>query len=584
MKLNGAQLIVKALEAEGVTHGFGIPGTHNIELYDALSESETFESILVTDEQCASFMADGYARSSGKLAVVNVVPGAGLTHAMSGIAEAFMDCVPMLVLACGIRQDTGAAYQLHDIDQVSVARPVVKKAYEPRTHKELYRMVREACRVALEAPAGPTLVEVPANLYLFTAEVGPSDLEFHFSENLPRVDLNQIEKIARLINQSESVAIYAGSGAEHAGTALLDLAEKIDAVVYTTISGKGVFPEDHPRFVWNVMGPATPKPLRLLEEGVDCLIAVGCRFGEVATASYGSRPPERLIHIDVNASVFHKNFPAKLTLQADAREALEALLSSAVLQKKSAKTQRLVDLAHGRDEVRKEQSLAAKDPAKVSPHAFLQALQKTFGPDAAYVVDSGNGMFLAMENLRLTRPRSYLGPVDYSCMGYSVPAAIGAKLANPDRPVVGLIGDGAFLMTGMELLTAANYGVPACFFILRDGELSQIAQFQRKSLNRETLTNLFDLNFSHLAKAVGMAYLSLKTGSDIAGVLSEVLALTSQGKPVLIEVNIDYSQSTYFSAGVIKTNFLRFPWKDRFRLVGRVVKRKAAGVFAGPGR
>lgn len=584
MKLNGAQLIVKALEAEGVTHGFGIPGTHNIELYDALAESDTFESILVTDEQSASFMADGYARASGKLAVVNVVPGAGLTHAMSGIAEAYMDCVPMLVLACGIRQDTGAAYQLHDIDQVSVARPVVKKVYQPRTHKELYRMIREACHVALSAPAGPTLVEVPVNLYLFTDEVGPSDLEFHFTESLPRVDVAQIEKIARLINESESVAIYAGSGAQHAGAVLLDLAEKIDAVVYTTISGKGVFPEDHPRFAWNVMGPGSPKEIRAIEDGLDCLIAVGCRFGEVATASYGNRPPEKLVHIDIDASVFHKNFPAELTLQADAREALEALIASKILQKKPAKTQRLVDLAHAREDVRKEQSAVAKDSTKVSPHAFLEALQKTFGPDAAYVVDSGNGMFIAMENLRLTRPYSYLGPVDYSCMGYSVPAAIGAKLACPDRPVIGLIGDGAFLMTGMELLTAENYGVPACFFILRDGELAQIAQFQRKSLNRETLTHLFELNFSHLAKAVGMNYITLKTNGDIAGVLSEVSSLTSKGKPVLVEVNIDYSQSTYFSAGVIKTNFLRFPWKDRFRLVGRVVKRKAAGVFAGSSR
>lgn len=583
MKLNGAQLIVRALEAEGITHGFGIPGTHNIELYDALAESETFESILVTDEQSASFMADGYARASGKLAVVNVVPGAGLTHAMSGIAEAYMDCVPMLVLACGIRQDTGAAYQLHDIDQVSVARPVVKKIYQPRTHKELYRMIREASRVALSAPAGPTLVEVPVNLYLFTDDVQPSDLEFHFSEFLPRVDTAQIEKIARLVNESESVAIYAGSGAQHAGIALLDLAEKIDAVVYTTISGKGVFPEDHPRFVWNVMGPASPKALRGIENELDCLIAVGCRFGEVATASYGNKPPEKLVHIDIDASVFHKNFPAALTLQADAREALEALAVSDVLQKKPAKTQRLVDLAHARDDVRKEQGVVAKDSHKVSPHVFLEALQNTFGPEAAYVVDSGNGMFIAMEHLRLTRSHSYLGPVDYSCMGYSVPAAIGAKLACPHRPVVGLIGDGAFLMTGMELVTAANYGVPACFFILRDGELSQIAQFQRKSLNRETLTNLFELNFGHLAKAVGMDYLALQTNQDIAGVLNEALSLTSKGKPVLIEVNIDYSQSTYFSTGVIKTNFLRFPWKDRFRLVGRVVKRKAAGVFAGTG-
>ena len=172
MKLTGGQIAVRALEDEDVPFAFGIPGTHNIELYDALAASTKVRPVLVTDEQSASFMADAVWRASGgrRLACANVVPGAGLTHAMSGIAEAFLDNAALLVLGCGIRRDTGKAYQLHDVDQLAMVRPVTKAQFRPQALEELYATIREACRIAREAPAGPVFVEVPANLYLTTAE------------------------------------------------------------------------------------------------------------------------------------------------------------------------------------------------------------------------------------------------------------------------------------------------------------------------------------------------------------------------------------------------------------------------------
>lgn len=166
MRVSGAEAVIRALEDEGIRLAFGIPGTHNIELYDALADSETIRSVLVTDEQSASFMADGAWRASGVMACVNVVPGAGLTHALSGIAEAFMDCVPMLVLGCGIRTDTGMAYQLHDIDQQALAAPVTKATFRPERGQDVYPMIRRACQIAREGRPGPVFVEIPANLYL----------------------------------------------------------------------------------------------------------------------------------------------------------------------------------------------------------------------------------------------------------------------------------------------------------------------------------------------------------------------------------------------------------------------------------
>ncbi len=174
LKLTGGALVVRALEDEGIPFAFGIPGTHNIELYDALAESREVRPVLVTDEQSAGFLADGLWRATGRMGCVNLVPGAGLTHALSGIAEAFMDGVPMLVLGCGIRRDTRRAYQLHDVDQLAMAAPVTKGRFRPATGAELYPAIREACALARAGTPGPVMVEVSVDLYLARHEVDPA--------------------------------------------------------------------------------------------------------------------------------------------------------------------------------------------------------------------------------------------------------------------------------------------------------------------------------------------------------------------------------------------------------------------------
>jgi len=576
MKLGGGDVVLKALKDAGVNYSFGIPGTHNIELYDVLGQDESFSPVLVTDEQSASFMADGFARAGNKLAVVNVVPGAGLTHAMSGIAEAYMDNVPMLVLVCGKRTDTGNAYQLHDIDQISVVSPVCKRVYEPQDAFELYKNIREACDLSKLAPSAPTAVIVPANYYLMREEyVGENFNYIKHEEKEPSLDENDdFEKICYNINESKNIALYIGSGSENVSEHLAMLAEKLDAIVFTSVSGKGVFPEDHPRFAWNMMGPAAPKSIQKLESKSDCLLAIGCRFGEVATASYGFKQHGNLIHVDVDKDVFNQNYTAKQTIQCTAERFVTGLVQTNKIASKPKNVAKLEKLKKIHDGIYAEQAEVYKSEDRVSPYSLISGFQERLNDDAVYVTDSGNGMFLAMELLRLKKSRSFLGPFDYSCMGYSVPAAIGAKFACPERDVVALVGDGAFLMTGLEMITAVNENLGVVFCILRDGELSQIAQFQKQSLNRVTLTKLHPINLESLADSVGITYIRAQNDKELEAALDQSVRLARENKPVLLEVAIDYSQSTYFSKGVVKTNFLRFPLKDRFRLVGRVLKRK----------
>jgi acetolactate synthase-1/2/3 large subunit len=574
VSVRGAELVVRALEAEGVRLVFGIPGTHTIELFDALASARAVRPVLVTDEQSASFMADGAWRASGELAALALVPGAGLTHALSGIAEAFLDQVPLLVLAAGIRRDSGRAYQLHDIDQMALARPVTKAQLRPVDAADLEPVVRRACALARAAPAGPVLVELPAELLLFgRAAPAAATTATPAPAAPPAPDAHgPLEAALEALSRAGRPLLYLGAGAAGAGYGLVVLAERLEALVATTISGKGVFPETHPLWAWCGFGAMAPPFVRDLVRGCDLVLAIGCRFGEVATASYGQDLPGPLVHVDVDPTVFDKNVPATITVQADARDFVQAALTGLAGRSRDAALRQ--ELARGHAALWTDWLEAPG--AGVSPPRLLRSLQATFGPDAVFATDSGNGTFLAMEQLRLERPRSFLAPVDFSCMGYAVPAAIGAALACPDRPVVALPGDGAFLMTGLELLTARAQAAPVVVLVLRDRVLGQIAQFQERVLVRTSCTTLPDYDLTALGRALGIETLTLADDGSIERVVTHAREVAAQGRPVLVDVAIDTSRPTFFTRGVLEANWGRLPWAERLRAVARVVGRKLA--------
>ncbi len=579
MKLTGGQIVARALADEGVPLTFGIPGTHNIELYDALGASDEVRPVLVTDEQSASFMADGLWRASGRLGCVNVVPGAGLTHAMSGIAEAYMDNVPMLVLGCGIRRDTGMAFQLHDVDQQSMVAPVTKATFLPTTGGDLYRVIRDACRIARQPPGGPVFVEVPANLYLHKHDVElPAASAPHRDRVVhgPEPDPAAVARVAELIRGAKRPLLYVGAGAASCQGRVLHLAERLEAPVSTTFQGKGVFPEPHALFLWPGFGKSAPGFAQDVARECDMTLAIGCRFSEVGTGSYGLQPPGPLVHVDAAPEVPGRNYPAQEALVADADLFLRALDGE------------LGDHRANRDEALREEIrsghahvwedwLADVGGPGVTPAHLLRTAQRLLGPDTIFTSDSGNGTFLAMECLRLEEPGKYLAPVDYSCMGYAVPAALGARLARPDCPVVALAGDGAFLMTGLEVLTAVAEKLGVMILVLRDRELAQIAQFQQVALNRKVASELPDFEVEGIARATGAAFLELDSDDRVEEILTRAEAYAADGTPVLVDVAIDYSRKTFFTRGVVKSTLARLPWPDRLRFVGRALARRLTG-------
>lgn len=571
MKARGSLPAVQALQDEGVKRVFGIPGTQNIELWDALQDAATIEPVLVTHEGGAAFMADGLARSSDEVGVLVIVPGAGVTHALSGIAEAWMDNVPMVILACGIRSDTGTALQPYSIDQLAVLRPVTKAVWRVERPGDIYSTVRRAFADAQTGCPGPVAIEIPADFFMVTQRLDrPEPFVVPEVDHLP--DREVVERAARMLTESRHPALYIGRGAEGAADLVVRLAEKLGAPVATTFQGKGVFPESHPLWLWTGIGPQAPSFVRKVMTRCDVLLAVGCRFSEVATGGYGFDMPERLIHVDVGAEVLGRIYPADLIACCDARAFFEGLLEIIEGERPWGPLAR--QIAEGRARVEDRWDALSAAEGTITAATLFSGLQRHCRPDAVYTTDSGNGTFLAAERLRLASPGRFLAPVDFSCMGYSVPAAIGAAMAHPGRDVVALPGDGAFLMTGMELLTAGAYRAAPLVCVLRDGKLGQIAQHQRIPFNRETCSVLPDYSVAGVAQAVGAAYFRIVSVAEVDTVLPAALELTRHGTVAIVEVMLDSSHKTYFTKGVVKTGFRRLSWGDRSRMLWRALARR----------
>ncbi|NNE48271.1 MAG: thiamine pyrophosphate-binding protein [Rhodothermales bacterium] len=572
MKRTGAELAVYALEQIGVRRTFGIPGVHNTELYDQLGASGKITPYLVTHEAGAAFIADGLSRTSDEIGTCVIVPAAGTTHAMSGIAEAFLDGVPMLIISGGIRRDTGRSFQLHQIDQGKLLEPVTKSYFLIESHADIIPTMYRAFEIATTGVPGPVFIEIPVEIQLFRGHVDAMPT-FQPGAQARVIDEGAIDAAIDLLTSARRPGIYVGWGAVDASNETKKLAERLVAPVATTVQGVSSFSADHPLHTGVGFGAASVPASRNAFDKCDCLLAVGARFSELATGSYGMDVPERLIHIDISADVFDRNYPSEVSILGDASFVLHKI------------NERLGDWSSSRSadklagKIRKDKSdylnvwLADRPKERVSPGRFFSSLRETVPDDAILVLDDGKHTFLAAELFPVRGPRRFISPTDFNCMGYCVPAAIGAKLGNPDKMVVAVVGDGAFMMTGMELITAVTNKVGLAVFVFHDGELGQISQFQQIPLNRKTCTIIGDLHVDGVAHATGAAFLSLDNDTQVQAIVQEACEMAAGGETVVVDVRIDYSRKTCMTKGVVETNLKRFPMGEKARFVGRAARR-----------
>lgn len=579
MQRTAAWLVRYALENLGVRFTFGIPGVHNTEIYDELGASDRITPVLVAHECGGAFMADAVSRSGGAgIGTLVIVPAAGVTHAASGIAEAALDGIPLLVIAGGVRRDLGRAYQLHDMDQQALVAPITKGRWRIERHADVVPTLYAAWHLAVSGEPGPVFVEIPVELQLMPGEV----------ETLPEFELPApvghaasaaaLEHAVRLLRSAAHPGIFCGWGAMDAGAELARLAALLGAPVATTLQGLSAFPGNHPLHAGFGLGPAAVPAVANAFGECDCLLAVGTRFAEIPTGSFGYEPPANLLHVDINPAVFGANHPVAVALEGDARAVLRALLERLGEPAGGPARAAAVSTRIAADKRAYQAEWLAHDSrSRVNPARFFAALRRQLSDDAIVVADDGNHTFLAAELMPIHCARGFLSPTDFNSMGYCIPAVIGAKLAAPARTVVGIVGDGATRMTGLEMATAAAQGIGVVWFVFNDGELAQIAQAQQLPYNRRTCSVLPALDFAGLAQANGVGYRALGSDAQLESVIAAALGDAARSRPVLVDVRIDYSKRTRFTDGILRTNLRRFGAADRARLIGRALWRRVTG-------
>ena len=512
--MTSAQLLIRTLESFGVDTIFGYPGAHNIAIYDALYDS-TIRHVLVRHEQAAAFMADGYARASGRAGVCLTTAGPGATNAATAIAEAYDDSVPVLHLsgqveAAYVRSESGA---YHEMDLLAVFAPMTKWAAEMTNADEIAELTCEAFRQLTNGRPRPVHLSLPNDLLKeeTSAEVPALPEQGGLLPKPPA-----IIAAGAAVRQSQKPMLWAGGGAIASGAnrELAQLAQHLGAPVATTTMGRGAIPDDHPLGQGWVRG----KPAQAALSQADLLIAVGCRFGEVATAHWTTKFPP-LIHVDVDPDEIGKNVEVQVGVRADARSALRALVEELAGAKRDPWF-----------------SAPASEPERMEhvDGQIVPIMREMLDRDAIVATDVGITAFHMFRHFPVYAPRTFLHPATYIAMGHAVPAALGAKIAMPDRQVVCITGDGAFMMVCQELSTAVQEQLPVPIIVINDGQLSAIKGIQRRQYpGRYIAVDLINPDFELLAQAFGTGFARIEQADDFEPAFANALA---SARPTLIEV------------------------------------------------
>jgi len=586
MKVNGAGLVVFALEQIGVRQTFGIPGAHNIEIYNQLGDSKLLEPVLVTNEVSAGYMADAVSRTTDSIGTMVIVPGAGMTNALSAICEAFIDGIPLMIISGGIKREYGKSFQMHRLDAQKTLDGIVKKYYSIDNKSNIVQTIYDAYNTAIGGEPGPVFVEIPEEIQIAEydsdsfvsfrkkekekpvkkTEATGGGMQLFAEKDSPELKL---DKAVSIIENSKSVGIYVGWGAIDAYEEVKKLSELLAVPVATTFQGVSSFPYNHPMHTGIGFGKNGTTAGEKAFANCDCLLAIGLKFSELATFNYQLEVPENLIHIDINPAVFHKNFHAKVAIEGDSKMVLTNLIAR--LYDKSVKPKNnfseLSALIKKEKDDYKKSWLISTSEEKVTPGFFFNALRNNLPGDAVLVTDDGHHSLLALELFPVYQPRHFIGPTDYNCLGYGIPAAIGAKMHSKQKTVVSIIGQGALMMSGLELVTAFSHKLGIIVFVFKEAPLSQSISDQGLKSTNPGETGVGILSIKGLAEAVHAGYYIMKNDVDISGVINKAIEEAKTGKSVLVEVNIDYSRKSKLAGTISKPKFSRFRIAEKIRLL-----------------
>ncbi len=538
-KMNGAELIIRLLENQGITTIAGIPGGANLPLYDALQRSTKIRHVLSRHEQGAGFIAQGMARSTGKPGVCFATSGPGATNILTAIADAFLDSVPLICITGQVPKTLIGTDAFQEVDTYGLSIPITKHNYLIRSAAEISDTIQRAFEIATTGRPGPVVIDVPKDVQQEMIEIAGFPEPRQQPSALPCA-ADKIAQAANMINNAARPILYLGGGVINsgAGELALQLLEKSGLPTTMTLMGLGAISTRHP-LALGMLGMHAARSTNMALEECDLLIAAGVRFDDRATGKISEFCPDAdVIHMDIDPSEVHKLRRANVALIGDLTDCISELLPFIVEQKRPEWQARITELKTKHPLTIPESLVPQK------PYGLIRKVAEIVGDDAIITTDVGKHQMWTAQVYPFCRPRQFLTSGGLGTMGFGLPAAIGAALANPDRLVVCFSGDGSLQMNIQELATAVEQHLNVKIIVLNNNSLGLVRQQQNLFYNNNNFASDFaiDIDFATIAKGFGMQSVDFKY-SPLAGELLKD-ALSAPG-PCLINVPIDKDEEVY---------------------------------------
>ncbi|WP_272699849.1 acetolactate synthase large subunit [Desulfovibrio sp. Fe33] len=539
MKMSGAEIIIKLLERQGVRTIAGIPGGANLPLYDALGKSGNIRHILTRHEQGAGFIAQGMARVTGKPAVFFATSGPGATNTLTAIADAKLDSIPIICITGQVPLSMIGTDAFQEVDTYGLSVPITKHNFLVRSAEDLLRIIPDAFRIAASGRPGPVVIDVPKDVQMAEVEFDEWP-EPGVPDATPELFRGEIEHAATMINRAKKPILYLGGGVilSDSSAEALAMAEKGAIPSVMTLMGLGAIPSGHPLNL-GMLGMHAARYTNLALEECDLLIAVGVRFDDRATGKVSEFCPKaKVIHMDIDPSELDKIKTAHASVRGDVADVLKALLPHIERKTRTEWNSRIESLRTAHPMI----VPGADDPT--SPYGVILKAAELAGDDAIVCTDVGQHQMRTAQVYPFTRPHRWLTSGGLGTMGFGMPAALGAALAAPDKPVICFSGDGSIMMNIQDLATAMEYDIPIKIILTNNNALGLVRQQQDLFYGRRYVASDYAkcVDFIKIAEGFGIKAYDLGNCGDPAATLAE--ALSAPG-PALIHVPVSPDEPVY---------------------------------------